>query len=277
MNKNRFLTIVFLAIAVTLQAQFAKPLKDDQLNYKSSKIVSLGVTGSYGANDMWYSAVRQSKLHPWFAPTFGIALEWNTMRRFSIGCDALYAIRGTHKTFSTELLTSYSTTSTANVDFTMALKGLELRFPFTYYIGYGETVRPFIFVAPRLEVWIMGDLHWERSYNDHLFPTIIYECDLNKATTAPFDLSAMTGVGLCSKFSTQLADFFVRIEMAYGISLLSNFSSLEKTSQAIFQGWGDIDHENLGERRLQNVEARITVLIPLQKPLEDACSLTKQR
>lgn len=277
MKKSQFLTILCLTIAVTLQAQFAKPLKEEQQIFMNKGVVSIGLTGSYGANDMLYSAVRESKLHPWFAPTFGIALEWNTMRRISVGCDALYAMRGTHKTFSTEFLTSYSTTSTADVDFTMSLKGLEFRFPVTYYIGYGEVIRPFVFVAPRLDVWIMGDLHWQRSYADQLYPTVSYECDLSNATSAPFDLSAMTGVGLCNKFTTRRVDFFVRVEMSYGISLLSNFSSLEKASQAVFQGWGDIDHENLGERRLQNIEARITVLIPLQRHLEDACSLTKKR
>ena len=157
----------------------------------------------------------------------------------------------------------------------MAMKGVEFRFPVSYYIGYGEAFRPFIFVAPRLDLWIMGNLQWERSYTDQLYPTLTYECELNNATTAPFDLSAITGIGLCSKITTQHSDFFVRIELAYGISLLSNFSSLEKTSQAVFQGWGDINHETLGERRLQNIEARITVLIPLQKQLEDACALMK--
>lgn len=271
MKKSFYLTLLGLMLAITLQAQYAKPLRDQHYACRNNGAISLGVTGGYGANDMVYSAIRSSKLRPWLAPIFGLAMEWNTMRRVSIGLDALYAMRGTHEILTSEFLTSFTTTAMTTVDYTMRMNGIEFRLPITYYLGYGENYRPYLFVAPRLDVWMKGDLRWERSYSDHLYPTVTYQCDLDQATVAPFDLSAMAGIGLCGKFMPKRTRFFVKAELAYGISVLSNFSSLEKQEKAVFQGWGDILHETLGTRRLQNIEARLTILLPLRKHLKDAC------
>ena len=80
------------------------------------------------------------------------------MQRVSIGMDLSYARRGTRKAFSTELLTSYSTTTHAHVDYTLSMNALELRVPITLWIGYDETVRPYLFVAPRLDLWLGGNV-----------------------------------------------------------------------------------------------------------------------
>ena len=55
-----------------------------------------------------------------------------------------------------------------------------------------------------------------------------------------------------------------------------NFSKQEVDESIPFQGWGDIEHETLGQRRLQNVEARLTLLLPLRKSLKDACAFDQQ-
>ena len=274
MKKSFYLTLLGLMLAISLQAQYAKPLREQHYACRNNGALSLGVTGGFGTNDMVYSAIHSSKLRPWLAPTCGLAMEWNTLRRVSIGLDVLYAKRGTHEILSTEFLTSFTTTATTTVDYTMKMKGIEFRLPITYYLGYGENYRPYLLVAPRLDVWMKGDLRWERSYSDHLYPTVTYKCALDKATVAPFDFSAVVGVGLCGKYMLKRTKFFVKAELAYGISVLSNFSTLEKNQKAVFQGWGNIEHESLGERRLQNLEARMTLLVPLRKHLKDACTLT---
>ena len=105
---------------------------------------------------------------------------------------------------------------------------------------------------------------------------MVYETELTKATAKPFDVSAVAGVGLCSRFLVSRTQFFVKFDLSYGISVLSNFSQHEVNEDVTFHGWGDIDHETLGKRYLQNVEARLTLLMPLRKSLKDACAFDQR-
>lgn len=272
MKKRVFILIVSIFSVVSLQAQYAKPLKNRNYICRNTSSVSVGVTGSFAANDMYYSAVSKSILSPYLAPTFGLAAEWNTMRRVSIGLDASYAMRGTNEVFATEFLTSYSTSTFARVNYTMAMNGVEVRIPVTYYIGYGENIRPYLYVAPRFDLWLNGNAKWVRSYDDDSYQPVVYETELNNATSKPFDVSAVAGVGLCSRMMIKKVQFFVKLDVSYGLSVLSNFSQHEVDEDVVFQGWGDIEHETLGTRYLQNAEARLTLLVPLRKHLKDACA-----
>ena len=276
MRKRVILLALFLFSMVSMQAQFAKPLKNRNFICRNTSPLSIGVTGSFAANDMWYSAVSKSILTPYHAPTFGLALEWNTMQRVSIGLDASYAMRGAKEAFATEFLTSYTTTTYARVNYSMALNGIEIRIPVTCYLGYGENVRLYLLVAPRFDLWMNGKAQWERTYDDNSYQPLVYETELTKATAKPFDVSAVAGVGLCSRFLLQRTQFFVKLDMSYGISILSNFSRHEMDEEVTFQGWGDIEHEELGQRYLQNVEARLTLLMPLRKHLKDACAFDQK-
>lgn len=276
MKKRIFILIVSLFSVVSLQAQFAKPLKNKNYICRNTSPLSFGITGSFAANDMLYTAVSKSKLTPYLAPTFGLAAEWNTMHRVSIGLDASYAMRGTNEVFATEFLTSYSTTTFACVKYTMAMNGVEIRIPITYYLGYGENMRPYLFVAPRFDLWLDGNAKWVRSYDDSSYQPVVYETELTKATNNPFDVSAAAGVGLCSRLMINKIQFFVKLDVSYGVSVLSNFSQHEVEEDVEFQGWGDIEHETLGLRYLQNVEARLTLLMPLRKFLKDACAFEQK-
>ena len=275
--KKRLILLMFGVLSVvSLHAQFAKPLRNRNYICRNTSSISVGVTGSFAANDMIYSAVSKSILTPYLAPTFGLAAEWNTMHRVSIGLDASYAMRGANEVFATEFLTSYTTSTFARVHYSMAMNGVEVRLPVTYYIGYGESIRPYLYVAPRFTLWLNGDVKWERTYDDESYVPLVYESELNNATIAPYDLSAVAGVGLCSRILVKRTQFFVKFDISYGLSVINNFSQHEVAEDVLFQGWGDIEHETLGSRFLQNVEARLTLLIPLRKPLKDACAFDQK-
>lgn len=276
MKKCFFILILSHFFVVSLQAQLAKPLKNRNYTCYNTSSLSVGITGSFAANDMFYSAVTKAKLSPYLAPTFGFAAEWNTMRRISIGLDASYAMRGTNEVFATEFLTSYSTSNFARVDYTMVMNSVEIRVPITYYLGYGENMRPYLYVAPRFDLWLNGNARWERTYDDESYAPLVYESELNKAIIAPYDLSMVAGVGLCSRILIKRMQFFVKFDLSYGLSVLSNFSQHEVAEDVAFQGWGDIEHETLGMRYLQNVEARLTLLMPLRKFLKDACAFDQK-
>ena len=279
MTRRHILLLFVMLSVLTLQAQFAKPLKNPNLICLNTSPFSLGFTGSFAANDMIYSAVSTSEFRPMFGPTFGLAAEWNAMPWFSVGLDASYAMRGAKKAFATEFLTSYSTTTFARMNYSMALNGIELRLPLTLYVGYGETTRLYLYVAPRFNLWTYGNIRWERSYDDDSFPPLVYESEVNKATIKPFDISAVAGLGLRQRVMIGRAQFFVKLDLSYGFSPMNNFSENEVITATgssqhplQFQGWGDIEHEKLGTRRLHNAEIRLSLLAPLRKHLKDACA-----
>ena len=276
MKKHLLLLMFGVLSVVSLRAQFAKPLKNKDYTCRNTSSISVGITGSFAANDMIYTAVSKSILTPYLAPTLGLVAEWNTMRRVSIGLEASYAMRGVNEVFATEFLTNYSTSTLARVHYTMTMNGVEARLPITYYIGYGENIRPYLYVAPRFTLWLNGNVRWDRTYDNESYDPVVYESELNNATIAPYDLSAVAGVGLCSRVLLKRTQFFVKFDLSYGISVLNNFSQHEVAEDVEFQGWGDIHHETLGSRYLQNVEARLTLLIPLRKPLKDACAFEQK-
>ena len=92
----------------------------------------------------------------------------------------------------------------------------------------------------------------------------------------PFVISAVVGLGSCSRIMLKQTRLFLKFDLSYGMSVLNNFSQQEVEETVTFQGWGDIEHETLGQRRLQNVEARLTLLVPLRKSLKDACAFDQK-
>ena len=277
MRKCLILLLLGCLSVASVQAQFAKPLKHKVVGMREVSPFSIGVTGSFAANDMIYTAVDKSKLTPYLAPTFGFAAEWNVMNGIAVGLDASYAMRGTNEVFATEFLTSYITTTFARVKYTMAMNGIEIRVPVTYYIGRSEAVKPYVYMAPRFHLWLNGNVKWERTYDDESYTPLVYESELNKATIAPFDLGAVVGLGLCGRITMAHAQAFVKFDFSYGISALSDFSQLEVDEAVTFQGWGGIEHETLGKRHLHNLEARLTLLMPLRKPLKGACAFNQEQ
>lgn len=273
MKRRWFLIAILLFSATLLRAQYARPLKETKTICHNNSSFCVGVTGSFSANDMLYTAVDKSLLRPLYAPTIGLAAEWNTMQRVSIGMDLSYARRGTRKAFSTELLTSYSTTTHAHVDYTLSMNALELRVPITLWIGYDETVRPYLFVAPRLDLWLGGNAKWVRWYENDSYQPLTYTCELTDAIITPYDVSAVGGFGVGSRFFIGRTRFFVKFELSYGISIINNFPQKDDQTAVTVEGWGDLSQESFGERYLQNVEARLILLIPLRRHLRDACAI----
>ena len=274
MKRLAILLMLVLFSVASVQAQFAKPLKTNQKKSKSMNQLCLGVTGSFAANDMVYSAVGKSSLKPFLAPTFGLVMEWGTFNQVSVGLEASYAMRGVQKSFATEFQNSFSSTTFARVNYAMSLNGVAVRVPIAFYLGKGENVRPYLFVAPRFDLWLNGHVRWERTYDDGSYPPLVYETELSKAVIKPYCLSAVVGVGLCSQMRLGWTRFFVKFDLGYGFSPMNSFSQSEiggENGGIEFQGWGDIAHEHLGKRYLHNAEARLTFLWSLRRLVDDPC------
>ena len=280
---------MLLLTTLPMEAQFAKPLKNSRVNESRNNLpISLGITGSYGWNDMLYSAVKEAKAVGYHGPTGGLAVEYNAFKTLAVGLDASYAMRGFRKATSTLFLTSYTTTTMTHVNYEMRLKAAEVRIPVTLYLGSDDRWKPYVYLAPRVDVWLGDRICWERTYDDASYAPLVYKAALGKDNIALYDISAVAGVGICHRTLIGHMQMFVKLDVSYGLSVLSNFSKSEveaanaahseATAQDpfVFHGWGDIAHEELGWRRLQNVEARLTLLIPLRNHLKDACAFEQQ-
>ena len=278
MKKFNIIIALCLMVVLPLQAQFAKPLKSRNLNASNSSFISVGITGSYAANDMIYTAMHKGEFQVYHGPTAGIAVEYNTMKNVGIGLDVSYVMRGAREATSSTFLSDYSTMTTARVNYQMSLKGVEARIPVTLYLGSGETVKPYVYLAPRVSVWLGDSIRWERTYDDASYAPVVYTHAVDKGTMNPYDISVVAGLGLCSRIMLGQMPLFLKFDVNYGISVLSTFSkeeiaaANEGSETFVFYGFGDVEHEDLGRRYLQNAEARLTILIPLKKRLRDACA-----
>lgn len=282
MKRFNVILVWCLMAVLPLQAQFAKPLKSRNIGYSNKSYWNVGLTGSYAANDMIYTAMNAGEFQVYLAPTGGIAVEYNTMNDLAVGMDVSYVMRGTKESSSTTILTSFSTTTLSHVDYAMSLKGVEMRVPVTLYLGSGEDVKPYVYLAPRVSLWLGDSIRWERTYKDASYAPVVYTHAVDKGTMRPYDISMVAGFGLCSRLMLGQMPLLVKLDLNYGISVLSTFSEEEiaaanEGSQTfVFYGWGDVAHEDLGRRHLQNAEARLTVLIPIKKRLKDACAFDQR-
>ena len=277
MKKFNIIVVLCLLAALPLHAQFAKPLKPR--NKSSNKnFWSVGLTGSYAANDMIYTAMNAGEFQVYWAPTAGLAAEYGTMQSLGIGVDVSYVMRGTREATSTTFLTGFNTTTSARVNYEMSLKGVEMRVPVTLYLGSGETVKPYIYLAPRATLWLGDSIRWERTYDDASYSPVVYTHAVDTATIRPYDVSMVAGLGLCSRLKLGQMSLIIKLDVNYGISVLNTFSRTEiaaangENASFVFNGWGDIEHEELGRRHLQNAEVRLTIFIPIKKYMKDACA-----
>ena len=285
MKKCLILIILALTAVLPLEAQFAKPLKHKKVGEGNSALPwRIGVTGAYAWNDMIYTATDKVDAVGYHAPNFGVAAEYNVFNGLAVGLDVSYAMRGTRKETTSVFLTSYSTTATAHVNYEMTLRAIEARIPITLYLGANDNWKPYVYLAPRVSVWLGDSIRWERTYDNDSYAPVVFHSAVNNDNLKPYDIGAVAGIGISRRLLLGRTQMFVKLDVSYSISVLSNFSENEVQaaqdgkvqSPFAFQGWGDIEHEELGRRHLQDVEARLTVLLPLRKHLKDACAFNQR-
>lgn len=278
MKKSNIILALFLMVVLPLQAQFAKPLKPRNYGAANKSRWYVGLTGSFAANDMIYTAMNAGKFQVYLGPTVGIAAEFDAMNGLAVGLDVSYVMRGTKESTSTTFLSDFNTLTSAHVNYEMSLKGVEMRVPVTFYFGSGESIKPYVYLAPRVSLWLGDSIRWERTYDDASYAPVVYKHAVDKNTMRPYDISVVAGLGLCGRLMIGQMPLLLKLDLNYGISVMSTFSqdeiaaATEGSESFVFYGWGDIEHEELGRRHLQNAEARLTILIPLKKRLQDACA-----
>ena len=270
------LLIVQLLSLAQLNAQVGgnKPLRQKSYICRNTSKLSIGVIAGGSYSDMIYSDVTKAKPLGLFGPVGGVAMEWNGNSHFSLGFNALYAVRGTRKSFDTEFQTSFTETNTAHIHYRLTMNCLDFRIPISYYFGYESNTRFYAFVAPNFSLLLNGNMAWHRTYlkENPFYGSTDYEMDLTKANARPYEISALVGMGIRQHLQVNRLQMYLKVDFAFNFGLMNDFSDAEMNLEPVFSGWGDIEHETLGTRRMQALELKVSLIIPFKKHLKDACT-----
>jgi len=205
---------------------------------------------------------------------------------FTVGLEALYAVRGTNMTYDHEFLTSYTQIGISKNEYHSTLNCLEGRIPFTFYFPTQENLKPYVVIAPTFTYVMGGNINWKKSYitwpvgNEDLADTKnVYEasCEVGKANMKRIDVGIDVGAGIWWRYLTRHYYFIFKLEASYNYGFLDSFSPQEKlqddgTVEVQQQlGLGDLTFDPVGTRHNQSFEVTASVLFPIKKILKGAC------
>lgn len=258
------------------------------MKYPSALPIHIGVKGCLVDNNWVYCALNTARNRLLISIDGGIAVEWECSQRISVGMDVLYSSRGTKKSFKTEYLLNYSDSDFAYYDYSARLRGIEVFLPISYYWDYyfpeditflrNGLSKVYAFIGPELYVPMSGNMDWKRYYSDG---TVYceYHVGASKTTIRDYYYGVGFGVGFWHKdfhsignnkhlfntFSISKLDFSCFIE-----SNTFSIREMEKSVEHVY-AWGDLEHEELGERFGLVFKVSGTFFLPVKYKLLDSC------
>ena len=287
------LTLALVAtLSLSVNAQRNKAIRSPQTIMDYSEW-NIGVKGGILFNDQIWSNlhVPSHKFH--MGPIGGLVVEYCPNfhdyplgGHFTVGLEALFAVRGTNMTYDHEFLTSYTQIGVSKNEYHSTLNCLEGRIPFTFYFPTQENLKPYVVLAPTFTYVMGGTINWMKSYttwpvgNEDLAETKnVYQesCDVGEANMRRIDVGIQAGAGIWWRYLTRHYYFIFKLEAAYNYGFMDSFSPQEKlqddgTVEVQQQlGLGDLTYEPVGTRHNQSFEVTASVLFPIKKALKGAC------
>ncbi len=294
----RKISIIF---ALTLVSVFSLSVNAQRFNraISSPQIVmdystwNVGVKGGLLINDQIWSNLHVPKHNFHFGPVGGLVVEYCPNPHgyplgghFTIGLEALYAIRGTNMTYDHVFLTSYTQTGYTKNEYHSTLNCLEGRIPLTFYFSTQENLKPYFMVAPTVSYIMGGTLNWKKHYvtwpvgNEDIAETKnVYEAtaDVGEANMKKLDVGLAVGAGVWWRYITRHYYFIFKFEVAYNYGFIDSFSPQEKLKEdgsvdvQEQLGLGDLVYDPVGTRHTQSFEVTASVMFPIKKLLKGAC------
>ena len=284
MKRASFLTLVaILCISGTVNAQFSKPLQSSHNQFYSSEAkYNIGLIGGATMTHWLHIGGTRTKYNQPFnyGLTGGVFIERMQKKDFSIGLEAMYAMRNTQLNY--EVL-NFPSSLTSNDNFykqlDVAYQEIYVQVPFTRYLGQGNNIKPFVFAAPRITVPLSGQMLWQRekiqnygTENQQYEETTPDTVAMSAQNMRPWNVGIVAGAGVRFKISLGNYYIFTKVDASYHVGLVNSFSHDESQgTSANVIGAGYIDPYLLGMRFNTDVTAKITLLFPLKKQLQGAC------
>ena len=285
MNKSSIIILSFLlAIGITAQAQFNKPLQSARSRVNSNEArynigIEGGLTSTYWAH---FGGTKTPYKAPFnFGITGGLIVERMLNGNTSIALEGLYAMRKTGVNY--EVL-NFPVAINVNKDFyrqyDVDYMEVAIQVPLTYYFSQGD-FRPYVFVAPRFTLPLSGNMEWQKmeiidygTENQHYSEDgAVHETvEMTAQNMRRWNVGLVAGVGV--RYRLRISNYYLlfKLDLSGHAALINSFSKEEINgdSENVI-GASYIDPYLMQKRFNTDASVKLSILFPLKKPLKGAC------
>lgn len=261
MTIKKTLLLLFLLTGLCsgyAQRQFRKPLKSSSVSHSLSGSNYIGMRMGLGWNVLWKNDLSKTTYLGHWGYLIGITGE-HLFNQFSIGLDACWMQRGTRMRRESNFQVSLTEEGTINKEITAVYDVASFSIPLTYYLDntrQGKRITPYLYLAPMIEIPLPFREAILTSTTEVSSNTVnvsqssqVFQPGLNAGVSA--------GIGMLVRIPVGGSDFRIKVN-AGG-----------------HQGLVNLATDNLKQEGVvilsQSLEASITLLFQLKKPLHDAC------
>ena len=293
MKRNLLISLAFIfAVTLSAQGQFRKPLKSQRqgTNLALSNY-TVGVKVGCPWSVMLDSNLSKVNYRGNVGYSFGIVAE-RYFPKFSIGLEGYFAQKGTEMHY--DMPFQYSLAATDSIyhrELSLGYNVVSVRIPLTYYFKgtfKDDKIVPYIFIAPQIDIPLGFNMpvamkNTDGSYS--FFPvlpveqTIIteyprlnstYRDTVTTKTQVSLNLGALAGLGLMTRIPLDGTAIIIKFDVAanYGLRNLAEEGFIWKKDESTGQ---IVLKENERTIRVHDLEAHLSVIIPIKKRLRDAC------
>lgn len=300
MKKASFIFfLAFVLIGSTANAQFNKPLQSASSRVNTSEArYNIGISG--GLNSTYWFHFGGTKTHykePFnFGILGGLTVERMLNKNMSISLEGFYAMRNMQLNYEIHNFpVSLGMGPQHNKDYYRQLDvdytEINVQAPFTYYFS-NSTIRPYVFVGPRVSVPMSGKMIWKKAEivngQQSSTWTSVDTVGISAQNMWQWNIGVVGGAGVMFKLNVGNYYFLIKADasahasLAYFLvninpfdvhaSVINSFTHEETsgTSQNVV-GAGYIDPYLLGTRINTDATVKVTLLFPLKKQLQGAC------
>lgn len=300
MKKASFIFfLAFVLIGSTANAQFNKPLQSASSRVNTSEArYNIGISGGLNSTYWFHFGGTKTRYkEPFnFGILGGLTVERMLNKNMSISLEGFYAMRNMQLNYEIHNFpVSLGMGPEHNKDYYHQLDvdytEINVQAPFTYYFS-NSTIRPYVFVGPRVSVPMSGKMIWKKAEivngQQSSTWTSVDTVGISAQNMWQWNIGVVGGAGVMFKLNVGNYYFLIKADasahasLAYFLvninpfdvhaSVINSFTHEEAsgTSQNVV-GAGYIDPYLLGTRINTDATVKVTLLFPLKKQLQGAC------
>ena len=300
MKKASFIFfLAFVLIGSTANAQFNKPLQSASSRVNTSEArYNIGISGGLNSTYWFHFGGTKTRYkEPFnFGIMGGLTVERMLNKNMSISLEGFYAMRNMQLNYEIHNFpVSLGMGPEHNKDYYRQLDvdytEINVQAPFTYYFS-NSTIRPYVFVGPRVSVPMSGKMIWKKAEivngQQSSTWTSVDTVGISAQNMWQWNIGVVGGAGVMFKLNVGNYYFLIKADasahasLAYFLvninpfdvhaSVINSFTHEETsgTSQNVV-GAGYIDPYLLGTRINTDATVKVTLLFPLKKQLQGAC------
>ncbi len=214
--------------------------------------------------------------------TIGLVAE-RYFQRISVGIEGMLSQKGTKIYYDMPYQSSLTETDIFHREYYLGYNVVSVRIPVTYYFKgaiMDDKAVPYVFIAPQVDIPMTfnatlrnGTFLYEKPASQTTYTT--YDDVVNKVTKpidtkSLFNIGALAGIGLMGRIPTENSAIIIKFDIAanYGLRNLAEEGFIWKkdpdTGKLVLK-------DNIRTIRTHDVEANLTIILPIKKRLRDAC------